>query len=105
MIRVNETLFNFTLEVKYTGAGGGSLTLANIMFRETGTTIWNHHDQLSIELTLSGQTWYALVSNNQFAAISDVQFLFTTQNVMKRGIEMEARQIIGMYKRCTNCYV
>lgn len=103
MIRVNETVFNFTLEVKYTGAGGGSLTLVNIMFREAETTTWNHHNQLSIELTLSRQTWYALVTNNHFAAISDVQFSFTTQNEMKQGIEMEARQIIGMYELL--CYV
>ena len=95
MIRVSETVFNFTMEVRYTGAGGGGLTLTNIMFREAGTTNWNHHDQIRIELSLSGQIGYALVTNMQFAMIEDVQFSFGTQNVMKRRIEMEARQTVG----------
>lgn len=95
MLRVNETAFNFTLEVRYTGAGGGSLTLRNIMFREAGTRFWNQHRQLSVMLTLSQRTWYALVTNSQFATLKHAQFAFTTQNVMNEGIQREARQILG----------
>lgn len=96
VLRVNETVFNFTLEVRYTGTGGGSLTLTNIMFREAGTTAWNQHNQPSVlELIRSGKTWYVLVTNDQFATIGDVEFSFRTQNTMKHGIQMEASQIIG----------
>lgn len=96
MIRVNETVFNFTMEVRYTGAGGGALTLTNIMFREAGTTIWNNHNQIRIELTLSGRIGYAIVTNIQFAMIKEAEFSFATQNVMKQGVQTEARQTVGM---------
>jgi hypothetical protein len=95
IIRVNDTTFNFSLEVRYTGAGGGNLTLTNIMFREVDTMIWNHHSPHRVELIQSGRTWYALVTNSEFAAIGDAEFLFTTQNVMNQGVEMKAGQIIS----------
>lgn len=97
---MNETTFNFTLEVRYTGAAGGDLTLGNIMFRDIGTnnSIWMQHgtDVDLIRSPYFSLIWYALVSNSKFAVISDVEFSFTARNVMNLEVQHTAVQEVGM---------
>ena len=98
---MNETTFNFTLEVLYTGAGGGDLTLINIMFREmaTNSSIWIQHgtDVDLICSPYSSLIWHALVRNSKFAAISDVEFSFTVRNIMNLEVQFTAQEM-GMLK-------
>ena len=100
-IRLNDTAFNFTLDVLYTGAGTGTdLTLLNIRFREDDSSEeWVDYED-SVDLTRSPHhrnIWYAIVASEQFAAIEEVLFSVVIQNIVSRGITMTTRQLIGMY--------
>ena len=84
----------------YTGAGAGpgALNLVNIMFRESGS-IEYFLLASSVELMLdeiSSRHWYGLLSDSQFANITEVEFLMTTQTSMGLGVPTQAVQSIGM---------
>lgn len=88
--------------MEYTGAGGGGLKLTDIMFRERGTSdiSWIMNG-FSIDLISSSKgTWYALVINDQFAMINEVEFSFVAQNVLMNHTEQRtALQVVGESER------
>lgn len=88
--------------MEYTGAGGGGLKLTDIMFRERGTSdiSWIMNG-FSIDLISSSKgTWYALVINDQFAMINEVEFSFVAQNVLMNHTERRtALQVVGESER------
>ena len=97
-IRVNETAFNFTVEVVYTGAGGGGLTLTDITFREKETEEWfMHTSEVELHSASTSNMFYAVIVNSQFAGISDVEFSLTTRNRMNHGIPTMLMQRLRKY--------
>ena len=101
-IRVDEITFNISLTVKYTGSGGGALVLVNITFREAETSTWIRHNQSVVNVMKSGQTWYALLTNEQLATIQDVEFSFEVQNTGELRAPIQTRQVIGMQRYLAN---
>ena len=95
-IRLNETAFNFTVEVQHTGSGSDNLTLVDIMFREVGTNVWIRHNQSLLHLMKNGgETWYMVLSNGEFANIQNVEFSFSVQNNLNHRVHTMKRQVIG----------
>ncbi len=103
-IRLNETTFNFSLQVVYTGVGPGALHLVNIMFRETGSVEYTLLTSV-VELVADSsdsQHWYGVLSDSQFADATDIEFLMNTQNSMDLGVATSATQSIGTHKEIIN---
>lgn len=97
-LRLNETAFNFTLDVIYTGVGSGrGLALIDVQFRERSGNNWFHHGA-TIELTASQysrEIWCGVASNDNFAMIEDVEFFVSIKNTANLVTTMTAYQELG----------
>lgn len=96
--KLNQTAFNISVGVVYTGSGGGTLTLTDISFREAGTnnTFVSHTSSLSLEDTGQMER-YGIIANRLFADIMEVEFSITIQNMQSHGLSTKLIQRLCKY--------
>ena len=77
--RLNMTTFNLSVSLAYTG--GGAITHFRVSFRNTGTTSWDSLEDIPATPSPdSSLVWNGVVSRDEFAAYSQVEFLLSVIN-------------------------
>ena len=88
--RLNMTTFNLSVSLAYTG--GGAITHFRVSFRDTGTTPWSPLEDLpATPSPNSNLVWNGIVSSNEFATYSQVEFMLNVIN--QRGFVSNSMQI------------
>ena len=73
------TTFNLSVSLAYTG--GGDITNFRVSFRKIGTTPWSLLQDISATPSPhSNLLWSVLVSSNEFATYSQVEFMLNVTN-------------------------
>ena len=98
--RLNRNNFNFTLEVKHTGAGidNTALTLTDIEFRErrSDTTFRSHVGDIVLIKGLDN-IWHGILFNNEVVDIeSTIEFRLQVLNNLGLGITTTAYSVYGI---------
>lgn len=94
--RESSTTLNVTVNVVYTGSGGGGLSLVNLRVRELGASD-NSWIQLGFGANLIPSSffvgiWSTLVTSQQIAMLMNVELSFTIENSASRGITLNMVQ-------------
>ena len=77
--RLNRTTFNLSVSLAYTG--GGAITHFRVSFRDTSTTPWTSTEDIpATPSPNSSLVWNGVVSRDEFAAYSQVEFLLSVIN-------------------------
>ena len=77
--RLNRATFNLSVSLAYTG--GGAITHFRVSFRNTGTTSWDSLEDIPATPSPdSSLVWNGVVSRDEFAAYSQVEFLLSVIN-------------------------
>ena len=83
------TTFNLSVSLAYTG--GGAITHFRVSFRKTRTTPWTPPEEIpAIPSPNSNLVWSGVVSKNEFAASSQVEFMLSVTN--QHGFESNSIQ-------------
>ena len=92
-MRVNNTAFNFTLEVFYTG--GGDINLFSI---ENGSNAFTLLVSVTpVQSQISPWLWYAVVTDSVFEGLEDPRFNISVTNAMEQSI---IQQVQGEISTC-----
>ena len=97
-LKVNDSTFNFVVEVLYTGAGSGNLRLVEISFREADEILENWirlGRSLDLVPNESRWNWHVVVQDERIAQISRVEFSFRIQNILNLEVNRTVEGISG----------
>ena len=87
-LRLNDTAFNLTLTVIYTG--GGDIDTFAVRFREGRMSPWAPAGVVApIQSRLSSRLWYTVLSNSMFQSIEEPQFEVIIANTMGQSTPFE----------------
>ena len=92
-LRVNNTAFNFTLEVFYTG--GGDINLFSI--ENSSNTFTLLVSVTPVQSQTSPRLWYAVVIDSTFEGLEDPGFNISVTNAMGQSV---IQQVQGEIGRC-----
>ena len=92
-LRVNNTAFNFTLEVFYTG--GGDIKLFIIENGSSAFTLLAYVTPVQSQ-TLP-QLWYTAITDPMFDGLEDPRFNITVINAMEQNIMQQVQGEIGTH--------
>ena len=91
-LRINNTAFNFTLEVFYTG--GGDIKLFSI---ENSSNVFTLLTSVTpVQSQHSPQLWYAVITDPMFDGLEDPRFNINVTNAMDQGVMQQVQGEIGM---------
>ena len=95
-LRVNNTAFNFTLEVFYTG--GGDLEQFRIKLLQEGSgTFTTLKTVAPVQSQISPRLWYAVVVNHTFEGLEEPRFNIIVVNAMLQSVTAEASGEVGKF--------
>ena len=94
-LRVNETTFNFTLKVFYTG--GGDLEQFDIQLQRkgSGTFVLLTNTTPLIQSQTSPRLWYTVVVDPVFDGLEVPRFNITILNAMEQSVEQPVLGEVG----------
>jgi hypothetical protein len=94
-LRVNDTAFNFTLEVFYTG--GGDLEQFSIQLQQSGSGTFTTLTSVTpVQSQTSPRLWYAVVVNpNEFDGLEDPRFNVIVVNAMQQSVPAPVSGEVG----------
>ena len=99
-LRVNDTAFNFTLKVFYTG--GGDLEQFGIQLQDPESGIFNPLSTITpIQSQTSPRLWYTVVVNTKFDDLDPegLRFNINVVNAMGQGVAQPVSEEVGMTVR------
>ena len=100
-LRVNDTAFNFTLEVLYTG--GGVLERFSIRLQQSGSGTFNFLTNVApIQSQTSPRLWYAVVTNSAFENLEEPTFDINIVNAMGQSTVERVMGEVGKIKNHTS---
>lgn len=101
-LRVNDTAFNFTLEVFYTG--GGDLERFSIRLQQSGSgTFVPLATVAPIQSQTSPRLWYAVVTNSAFESLEEPTFDINIVNAMEQSILQRVQGDVGKRLSTSMC--
>ena len=96
-LRVNDTTFNFTLEVFYTG--GGDIEQFIIQLQQSGSSTFITVTTVApVQSQTSPRLWYAIVVDpDVFDGLEDPQFNINIVNFMQQNVTAAASGEVGKF--------
>ena len=93
-LRVNDTAFNFTLEVAYTGGGG--IQQFSIRLQQSGSsTLTPIATVTPVQSQTSPRLWYAVVKDSRFNRSEEPRFDITIVNAMEQSVVQRVQGEVG----------
>ena len=95
-LRVNDTAFNFTVEVFYTG--GGDLQQFSIKVKQGDSgTFTTLKTVAPVQSQTSPRLWYAVVVNRTFEGLEEPRFNIIVVNAMQQSVTKLASGEVGKF--------
>ena len=93
---MNNTAFNFTLEVFYTG--GGDLQQFSIKLQQGDSSTFTTLKTVApVQSQTSPRLWYAVVVNRTFEGLEEPRFNILVVNAMQQSVTEEASGEVGKF--------
>ena len=98
-LQVNNTTFNFTVEVFYTG--GGDLERFSIRLQQSGSSLFDFFTTVvPIQSQTSPRLWYAVVTNSAFENLKEPTFDINVLNTMEQSVVQQVQGEVGKSRVC-----
>ena len=103
-LRVNDTTFNFTLEVFYTG--GGDLQQFSIKLQQGDSgTFTTLKTVAPVQSQTAPRLWYAVIVNRIFEGLEEPRFNIIVVNVMQQSVTTGASGEVGKFSTTLRLHV